>query len=233
MPSPRRLLPTLVGLLALLGVGVLAAGPAGASGSTAYNEQAVLALARPAIPVEGTNTATISGCKPGYEVPFVLRSWHQHGPDNGLGDGTLFLGTAVVGADGTASLTFTLPPSIRPGTFAVKAMCDLPHGYSGWLSTRMQVTGPRGPSNGRASGVSGDAAEVLAASAERGAPGSGGAAGASGGEASDGGSSEAGGSPLARTGLDLAGAGRLGVVLLALGGAVVLVTRKRRLPVGL
>lgn len=236
MSPPRRLSPMVVGLLMLLGVGAFVGAPAGASGSPAYNEQAVLVLARPAIPAEGTNTATISGCKPGYEVPFVLRSWDQPGqghgrPDNGLGDGTLFLGTAVVGADGTASLTFTLPASIRPGTFAVKAMCDLPHGYSGWLATRLQVTGPRGPQNGsRAAG----GAVVLPASASRSASGPTG--GAADGGGADGGAAaaapEAGGSPLARTGLDLTGAGRLGVILLALGGAVILVTRKRRLPVG-
>ena len=148
MPSPRRIVTVVAAVLAALALAAGLGTPAGAEGTPAYNEQAVLVLDRPAIPVEGTNTATIKGCKPGTEVPFVLRSWDQPGkgvgrPDNGLGDGTLWLGTAVVGADGSASLTFTLPASIRPGTFAVKAMCDLPHGYSGWLATRMQVTGSR------------------------------------------------------------------------------------------
>ena len=229
----RRLAPLALGVLASVGVATAIGAPAGASGTPAYNEQAVLVLARPAIPVEGTNTATITGCKPGTEVPFVLRSWDQPGeghgrPDNGLGDGTVWLGTAIVGPDGSASLTFTLPESIRPGTFAVKAMCDLPHGYSGWLATRMQVTGGS-PSSDRPSSRSAvEGAEVLSASAAASGGSSGGGAGGVSAAAA---TSEA--DPLARTGLDLAGAGRLGVILLALGGAVVLVTRKRRLPVGL
>jgi hypothetical protein len=235
----RRLVPLAVGVLATVGVATAIGAPAGATGSPGYNEQAVLVLDRPAIPVGGTNTATIQGCKPGTEVPFVLRTWDRpgngQGPDNGLGDGTLWLGTAIVGPDGSASLTFTLPDSIRPGTFAVKAMCDLPHGYSGWLATRMQVTGPRGPQEGRSNRSAVEGAEVLSASASAGSPG--GSAGAAGGSSSGGvtaaATSDTGSSPLARTGLDLAGVVRLGVILLALGGAVVLVTRKRRLTVGL
>ncbi len=225
----RRLVPLAAAMLAALALGAVAGAPAGASGSPSYNEQAVLVLAKPAIPVKGTNTATIKGCKPGYEVPFALRSWRQPSRENGLGDGTLWLGTAVVGPDGSASLTFTLPASIRRGTFAVKAMCDLPHGYSGWLATRMQVTGGS-PSSGRPHSRSAvEGAEVLSASASA----SGGSSGGGAGGVSAAAATSGAGGPLARTGLDLAGAGRLGVILLALGGAVVMVTRKRRLPVGL
>ena len=79
----RRLAPLALGVLASVGVATAVGAPAGATGSPAYNEQAVLVLARPAIPVEGTNTATITGCKPGTEVPFVLRSWDQPGQGHG------------------------------------------------------------------------------------------------------------------------------------------------------
>jgi hypothetical protein len=238
MPLLRRLVPLVIGVLATAGVAVAVGAPAGATGSPVYNEQAVLVLDRPAIPVEGTNTATIEGCRPGFEVPFALRSWDHPGqghgrPDNGLGDGTLWLGTAIVGADGTASLTFTLPDWIRPGTFAVKATCETPHGYSGWLATRMQVTGARGPQDGRSGRSAVEGTEVLSASASRSAGSTGGPSSGAAAEAEEAAGSSSGGSALARAGLGVDGVVRIGVILLALGGAAVLVTRKRRLPVGL
>ena len=114
-------------------------------------------------------------------------------------------------------------------------MCDLPHGYSGWLATRMQVTGSRGPGNGQSNRSAVEGAEVLSGSASRSAGSSGGSSsgGSSSGGVSASAASDVSSSPLARTGLDLAGLGRLAVILLALGGAVVLVTRKRRLTVDL
>jgi hypothetical protein len=130
-----------------------------------------------------TNTARAIGFQPGAEVTFTLV----------LPSGSVVLGGRTVTADasGVATVTFTLPADVEPGTYDVVTTGTSSAGTPDRHVVRLTVTTcpDEGPTPTTASGTSDD--------------------------------------DLARTGSSLAGAARIGVLVLAAGAVLVLVARRR------
>lgn len=112
------------------------------------------------------------------------------------------LGTVKSNDIGTAVLTFDLPAGTTLGTHTVRTDSTLPDGQPAVTEVQIQVT--------------------------QCAPGGGGGGGGGNGGGSGSGSGSGTGGTLARTGSDLSDALRIGVVLFAVGAALILAARKRQ-----